>query len=216
MAVPASAAWRPRPSWRWVTTCTGPSASKFIEASRRVTVADPLDPAVANEPMVMGPVISAKAKQFILGMIESGLKEGARLALDGRGIRVAQREKGHFLGPTVFVDVRPGMEIHKSEIFGPVVVMLKVNSFDDAVRLINEHQYGNGASIYTQNGYWARRFKLEVECGMIGVNVGIPAPVAHLPFGGIKASLYSDIKAQGRAVVDFFTEQKVITERYWP
>ncbi len=188
---------------------------RFIETSRQVIVADPLDPAVADEAMVMGPVISARAKQFISGMIETGLQEGATLALDGRGIRVPKCERGHFVGPTVFVDVRPGMEIHKTEIFGPVVVMLKADRFDDAVRIINQHQYGNGASIYTQSGYWARRFKLEVECGMIGVNVGIPAPVAHLPFGGVKASLYSDIKAQGRAVVDFFTEQRVITERYW-
>jgi malonate-semialdehyde dehydrogenase (acetylating) / methylmalonate-semialdehyde dehydrogenase len=115
----------------------------------------------------------------------------------------------------VLVDVRPGMEIHKTEIFGPVVAIMKAESFDEAIEIINGHQYGNGASIYTQDGHWARRFKLEVACGMIGVNVGIPAPVAHLPFGGMKASLCSDIKAQGRAVVDFFTEQKIITERYW-
>jgi malonate-semialdehyde dehydrogenase (acetylating)/methylmalonate-semialdehyde dehydrogenase len=189
---------------------------KFVEASRKVIVADPLDPKVAEEPMLMGPVISAKSKQFILRMIETGLKEGAKLLLDGRGLAVPGREKGYFLGPTVFVDVQPGMEIHKTEIFGPVVVLLKADSFDDAVKIINDHQYGNGASIYTQDGYWARRFKMEAECGMIGVNVGIPAPVAHLPFGGMKASLYSDIKAQGQAVVDFFTEPKIITERYWP
>ncbi len=189
---------------------------KFVEASRKVIVADPLDPRVAEEPMLMGPVISAKSKQFILRMIETGLKEGAKLLLDGRGLAVPGREKGYFLGPTVFVDVQPGMEIHKTEIFGPVVVLLKADSFDDAVKIINDHQYGNGASIYTQDGYWARRFKLEAECGMIGINVGIPAPVAHLPFGGMKASLYSDIKAQGQAVVDFFTEPKIVTERYWP
>ncbi len=188
---------------------------KFVEASRRVIVADPLDPAVADESMVMGPVISAKAKQFILGMIDAGVKEGASLALDGRGLVVPGREQGHFLGPTVFTDVRPGMKIHETEIFGPVVVVLRAESFDEAVVIINGHQYGNGASIYTQSGYWARRFKIEADCGMIGVNVGIPAPVAHLPFGGMKASLYSDIKAQGKAVVNFFTEQKVITERYW-
>ncbi len=188
---------------------------EFIEASQRVIVADPLDPGLAEESMLMGPVISAKAKQFILRMIETGVNEGARLALDGRNLVVPGREKGHFIGPTVFVDVRPGMEIHKTEIFGPVVCILKAEGFDEAVRIINNHQYGNGASIYTQDGYWARRFKLEAECGMIGVNVGIPAPVAHLPFGGMKASLYSDIKAQGRAVVDFFTEQKIVTERYW-
>jgi malonate-semialdehyde dehydrogenase (acetylating)/methylmalonate-semialdehyde dehydrogenase len=188
----------------------------FVEASRRVIVADPLDPAVADEPMVMGPVISAKAQQFISGMIDLGVKEGARLVLDGRGLAVPGRAGGHFLGPTVFADVQPGMEIHKTEIFGPVIVILKAGSFEQAVEIINAHQYGNGASIYTQDGFWARRFKLEVECGMIGINVGIPAPVACLPFGGMRASLYSDIKAQGKAVIDFFTEAKVVTERYWP
>ena len=104
-----------------------------MEASRQVIVADPLDPSVADEPMVMGPVISAKAKQFILGMIETGVKEGATLALDGRGLVVPGREKGYFIGPTVFADVQPGMEIHKTEIFGPVVVILKAESFEEAV-----------------------------------------------------------------------------------
>jgi malonate-semialdehyde dehydrogenase (acetylating) / methylmalonate-semialdehyde dehydrogenase len=188
----------------------------FVAASRQVIVADPLDPRVADEPMVMGPVISARAKRSILEMIETGVREGAKLALDGRGLVVPCREKGHFIGPTVLVDVQPGMEVHKTEIFGPVVVILRAGSFDEAVRIVNDHQYGNGASIYTRQGYWARRFKLDAECGMIGVNVGIPAPVAHLPFGGMKASLFSDIKAQGRSVVDFFTEAKVITERYSP
>lgn len=188
----------------------------FIEASRNVLVANPLDPAVAEEPVVMGPVISARAKQFILEMIQTGVDEGATLALDGRHLTVPGCESGHFVGPTVFTDVEPGMEVHQTEIFGPVVVILRADSLDDAIRIINDHQYGNGASIYTQNGRHARTFKLRVEAGMIGVNVGIPAPVAPLPFGGMKASMLADIKAQGRAVISFFTEPKVITERYWP
>lgn len=189
---------------------------RFIDACRHVVVANPLDPAQANESMLVGPVISTKARNFILEMIETGLKEGAHLALDGRQLKVPGGENGHFIGPTVFTEVKPGMAIHQTEIFGPVVVVLRADSLDEAISIINNHQYGNGASIYTQNGFWARRFKLEVECGMIGVNVGIPAPVAHLPFGGMKASQFSDIKAQGRAVIDFFTEPKIITERYWP
>jgi malonate-semialdehyde dehydrogenase (acetylating)/methylmalonate-semialdehyde dehydrogenase len=190
--------------------------AKFVAASREVLVANPLDPKVADEPMVMGPVISARSKQSILRMIETGFKGGATLALDGRNVSVPGCENGHFVGPTVFTDVKPGMEIHKTEIFGPVVVILKAESLDDAIKIINDHQYGNGASIYTQNGHWARKFKLETDCGMIGVNIGIPAPVAYLPFGGMKASQFADIKAQSKAIVNFFTQDKIVTERYWP
>jgi malonate-semialdehyde dehydrogenase (acetylating) / methylmalonate-semialdehyde dehydrogenase len=189
--------------------------AQFVEESKKVITANPLDPAVADESMVMGPVISAKARKFILSMIDTGVKEGATLALDGRDLVVPGCEKGHFIGPTVFTDVKPGMEIHRTEIFGPVVVILKAENLDEAIQIINDHQYANGASIYTQNGYYARKFKLETECGMIGVNIGIPAPVAYLPFGGMKASQFADIKAQGKAIVAFYTEDKIITERYW-
>jgi malonate-semialdehyde dehydrogenase (acetylating)/methylmalonate-semialdehyde dehydrogenase len=189
---------------------------RFVAASRQVTVADPLDPAVAGEAMVMGPVISDKARRFIEGMIDTGTREGAMLALDGRGFKVKGRDGGHYVGPTVFTGVRPGMEIHRTEIFGPVQVILKAATLDDAIAIINEHPYGNGASIYTQNGYHARRFKLEAQAGMIGVNVGIPAPVAYLPFGGMKASQFSHIKAQGRSIVGFYTHEKIVTQRFWP
>ena len=189
---------------------------RFIQASKEVLIANPLDPKVADEAMVLGPVISRKAKDFIHKMIAIGIKEGATLALDGRDLIVPGCENGHFVGPTVFTDVKPGMEIHNTEIFGPVVVILKADSLDEAIKIINDHQYGNGASIYTQNGYYARKFKLEAECGMIGINVGIPAPVAYLPFGGMKESQYADIKAQSKAIVNFYTEPKIITERYWP
>jgi len=189
--------------------------SRFVQASREVRVADPLDPAVADEPMVMGPVISAQARRFIVETIEKGCAEGARLALDGRDVRVPGREGGHFLGPTVFTDVRPGSLLHATEIFGPVVVILRAASLDEAIGIINDHPYGNGASLYTQDGYAARRFKLEARAGMIGINVGIPAPVASLPFGGMKDSVWSDIKAQGRAAFRFYTDEKVVTERYW-
>jgi len=189
---------------------------KFVAESKKVIAANPLDPKYANEEMLMGPVISAKARKFILEMIEEGIKEGATLALDGRGLVVPGCEKGHFVGPTVFTDVKPGMKIHTTEIFGPVVIILKAGTLDEAIGIINDHQYGNGASIYTQNGYWARKFKLEAQAGMIGVNVGIPAPVAYLPFGGMKASQFADIKAQGKAIINFFTEDKIVTERYWP
>jgi malonate-semialdehyde dehydrogenase (acetylating)/methylmalonate-semialdehyde dehydrogenase len=188
---------------------------RFVQASEDVIVADPLDPAVADEPIVMGPVISAKAKQFILDMIERGVREGATLAYDRRNVDVPGGDRGHYVGPVVLTDVKPGMQVHQTEIFGPVVVILRAQSLDEAIGIINDHPYGNGASIYTQNGYWARRFKIETLAGMIGINVGIPAPVAFLPFGGMKQSLFSGVKAQGKSVVDFFTEEKVITERYW-
>ncbi len=189
---------------------------RFVRASREVVVGNPLDPSLADRPMVMGPVISAGAKAFILSMIDAGVKEGARLSLDGRGVVVPGGEKGHYIGPTVFTEVRPGMAIHETEIFGPVQVILKAGTLDEAIRIVNGHPYGNGASIYTQNGYYARKFKLEAQAGMIGVNVGIPAPVAYLPFGGMKASQLSHIKAQGKAIVGFFTQDKIVTERYWP
>ena len=188
---------------------------EFVEASKKVITTNPLDPKVANEQMVMGPVISAKARQSILEMIDIGVKEGAELLLDGRGFRAPGYEKGHFVGATVFGNVKPGMKIHTTEIFGPVVCIMKVKNLDEAIGIINDHQYGNGASIYTQNGYYARKFKVEAEAGMIGVNVGIPAPVAYLPFGGMKNSQFADIKAQGKAVINFFTEDKIVTERYW-
>lgn len=188
---------------------------KFIEDSKHVIVGNPLDPLIAEEPMLMGPVISKKARDFIFSMIETGINEGAKLALDGRNKVVKGCENGYFIGPTVFTDVKPGMEIHKTEIFGPVVVMMHARDLDEAIKIINNHKYGNGASIYTQNGYFARKFKLEVECGMIGINVGIPAPVAYLPFGGLKESQFADIKAQGKTIVNFFTEDKIITERYF-
>ena len=189
---------------------------RFVEDSKKIIVSNPLDPKVIDEPMVMGPVISKKSKDFILSMIEIGIKEGATLVLDGRDIKVPGCENGYFIGPTVFTGVKPGMEIHKTEIFGPVVVILKAQNLDEALNIISDHQYGHGASIYTQNGYYARKFKLEAECGMIVINVGIPAPVPYLPLGGTKASHYADIKCQGREIINFFTDSKIVTERYWP
>lgn len=188
---------------------------KFIEDSKRFIVADPLDPHVADESMLMGPVISAKSKDFIHKMIETGICEGATLALDGRNIKIPGCEKGHFIGPTVFTDVKAGMEIHKTEIFSPVVVILKADNLDEAIDIINNHQYSNACSIYTHNGYHARKFKMEAKCGMIGINVGIPAPVPFLPFGGMGASMICDIKMQGKSAFNFYTQDKVIVERYW-
>jgi len=204
-----------------VIACVGDDVYKKIVAdvvttAKMVKVGNPLDPELTNEALVIGPVISARAKERIEHLIRVGIDEGAKLALDGRGIKVKGGEKGHFLGPTILVDAKPGMTVEKTEIFGPVIIMMKFNSLDEVIQAINNHRYGNGASIYTQNGYYARKFKLETKVGMIGINIGIPAPVAYLPFGGTKDSLYADIKTQGKDIINFFTERKIITERYWP
>jgi malonate-semialdehyde dehydrogenase (acetylating)/methylmalonate-semialdehyde dehydrogenase len=188
---------------------------RFIEDSRKFIVANPLAPDMADESMLMGPVISAQALRFIHEMIETGLREGATLALDGRTVSIPGCERGHFIGPTVFTDVTPEMTIYKTELFAPVVCVMKIDTLDGALRLIRDHRYGNAASIYTQNGHFARRFKLEAACGMIGINVGIPAPVPFLPFGGVKDSMLCDTKMQGTSAIEFYTERKVIVERYW-
>lgn len=188
---------------------------RFIEDSKNFIVANPLDPKFENEPMLMGPVITAQSKQFILDTIESGVKEGATLALDGRDVKVPGCEKGHFVGPTVFTDVKPGMNIYNTEIFAPVVCIMKTDTLDDAIDMINKHEFSNACSIYTQNGHYARKFKLAVQTGMVGVNVGIPAPVPFVPFGGMNNSMICDIKMQGKAAISFYTHDKVIVERYW-
>jgi malonate-semialdehyde dehydrogenase (acetylating)/methylmalonate-semialdehyde dehydrogenase len=203
-----------------VVACVGDEAyravvPRFVEAARHIAVDNPLRPELVEEELVVGPLISAAAKRRVEGLIQTGVSEGATLLLDGRGVQVPGCEGGHFVGPTVLADVRPGMTVEQTEIFGPVVIVMKVESLDEALAAINNHPYGNGASIYTQSGFHARKFKLEARAGMIGINVGIPAPVAYLPFGGMKASLFADIKAQGRDVIDFFTERKTVTERYW-
>ena len=188
---------------------------RFTQAAKAAPVGNPLDEKFVEQDVV-GPVISAAAKQRIESLIATGVEEGARLVLDGRGVTVKGNEGGHYVGPTVLADVKPGMKVEQTEIFGPVVIVSRFDSLDDAIAAINNHRFGNGASIYTQNGYWARKFKMEANAGMIGVNVGIPAPVAYLPFGGTKSSNYCDIKAQSKEIVSFFTHKKIVTERYWP
>lgn len=191
-------------------------ATRLVAAARSITVGDPLTSACGDDDLLVGPVISARARDRIESLIQTGIDEGAELLLDGRGVRVPGGEGGSFIGPTVLGRVRPGQALERTEIFGPVVILMEFATLDDAIAAINAHEYGNGASIYTQNGYHARRFKIEARVGMVGINVGIPAPVAHLPFGGTKASMWGDIKGQGREVVNFFTDRKIITERFWP
>jgi len=163
----------------------------------------------------MGPVISATHRDRIVSLIDSGIAQGAELLLDGRGIEVVGCENGIFVGPTLFDRVTAEMDIYREEIFGPVLIVLRVDSFDAAVRLVNANPYGNGTAIFTGSGHWARRFENEIEVGMVGVNVPIPVPMAFFSFGGWKASLFGDLHMHGMEGVYFYTRTKVVTSR-WP
>jgi malonate-semialdehyde dehydrogenase (acetylating)/methylmalonate-semialdehyde dehydrogenase len=187
----------------------------FVEAADKMIVANPLDPKYKDEPILMGPVISKVSKDRILACIETAKKEGFKVLLDKSDIKIKGCENGYFVGPVIFGDVKAGSLTERTEIFGPVVGMMKVDSLDEVIRYLDENPFGNGASIYTQNGYWARKFEIEAQCGMIGINLGVPAPVAYFPFGGMKESQLSDIKSQASRVVDFYTEEKIITRRFF-
>jgi malonate-semialdehyde dehydrogenase (acetylating)/methylmalonate-semialdehyde dehydrogenase len=163
----------------------------------------------------MGPVISKAHRDRIVSLIDSGVSQGAELLLDGRGIEVAGCENGFFVGPTLFDRVTPEMDIYREEIFGPVLIVLRVDSFDAALELVNANPYGNGTAIFTSSGHWARRFENEIEVGMVGVNVPIPVPMAFFSFGGWKASLFGDLHMHGMEGVYFYTRSKVVTSR-WP
>ncbi|MFQ6116971.1 MAG: CoA-acylating methylmalonate-semialdehyde dehydrogenase [Candidatus Bipolaricaulia bacterium] len=187
-----------------------PLKERFVEAASRIKVGDPLD-----ETTQMGPVISKQHKERVLGYIERGLEEGAKLLLDGRGVRIEGHENGYFIGPTVFDEVRPEMRIAQEEIFGPVVSIIRVEELDEAIELIHANPYGNASSIFTSSGNPAREFKYRVKCGNIGINIGIVAPMAFFPFGGRKDSFFGDLHGQGRDAIDFFTEKKVVITRWW-
>jgi malonate-semialdehyde dehydrogenase (acetylating)/methylmalonate-semialdehyde dehydrogenase len=162
-------------------------------------------------------VISAEAKKKIEDYIEIGIKEGAKLILDGRNPTVPEKNKhGYFVGPTVFTDVDPAMKIATDEIFGPVVSIIRIKDIDDALEQIRDQVFGNGACIFTQNLYYTEKFIQEANVGMVGVNVGICAPHPYLPFGGIKDSLLGTDKVQGKGGINFFTQEKIATIRFDP
>jgi malonate-semialdehyde dehydrogenase (acetylating)/methylmalonate-semialdehyde dehydrogenase len=167
-----------------------------------------------EENIQMGPVISAAHKQRVLSYIEKGIEEGADLVLDGRGVKVKGHENGHFIGPTIFDSVTAGMTIANEEIFGPVLGIMQAGSLDEAIGVIQKNNYGNATSIFTTSGASAREFAYRAECSMMGINIGIAAPMAFFPFGGTKGSFFGDIKAHGREVIDFFTDKKVIITRW--
>jgi malonate-semialdehyde dehydrogenase (acetylating)/methylmalonate-semialdehyde dehydrogenase len=168
-----------------------------------------------DESSEMGPVVTREAKARIAGIIERAPAEGARLALDGRGLVVKGHEDGFFVGPTVVDDVRTDMEVYREEIFGPVLSVLRAGSADEAVALVNRNPYGNGTAVFTSSGEAARRFHRGVRVGMIGVNVPIPVPMAYYSFGGWKDSLFGERRVHGPEGVAFYTRAKVVTAR-WP
>lgn len=163
----------------------------------------------------MGPVVTAAHKAKIEDYIEAGVRAGAKLIVDGRGISVAGHEQGFFLGGTLFDHVTPSMTIHQEEIFGPVLCVVRVPDIAAAIALINAHEYGNGVALFTSDGNTAREFSRRIEVGMVGVNVPIPVPMAWHSFGGWKRSLFGDTHIYGEEGVRFYTRYKSIMQR-WP
>jgi malonate-semialdehyde dehydrogenase (acetylating)/methylmalonate-semialdehyde dehydrogenase len=183
---------------------------KFVAAVKDIKVGYGLD-----EQTFMGPVISAAHKQRVLGYIEKGIEEGADLVLDGRNYEVEGYPNGFFVGPTLFDNVTPDMSIASEEIFGPVVSMVRAKNLDDVIELINTRNYANASCIYTQSGATAREFKYRVKPSMIGVNIGIAAPMSFFPFGGAGNSMFGDTKGHGQEIFNFFTDTKVVIERWF-
>jgi len=196
------------------TVAVGSAADALVdvvsEKARKVSVGAGRD--AGSE---MGPVVTAAAKERIEGLIGAGQRQGARLAVDGRGLVVPGYEQGFFVGPTVIDAVTPEMEVYREEIFGPVLSVLRADSVDEAIALVNANPYGNGTAVFTDSGEAARRFVRGVKVGMVGVNVPIPVPMAYYSFGGWKDSLFGDKHVHGPEGVSFYTRAKVVTSR-WP
>ena len=163
----------------------------------------------------MGPLVTKPHFEKVTGYVDQGVKEGATLLVDGRGLKVPGHEDGYFLGPCLFDHVKPGMVIYQEEIFGPVLGIVRVKTLEEAMQLINDHEYGNGTCIFTRDGEAARYFTDHIQVGMVGVNVPLPVPVAYHSFGGWKRSLFGDLHAYGPDAVRFYTKRKTITQR-WP
>jgi malonate-semialdehyde dehydrogenase (acetylating)/methylmalonate-semialdehyde dehydrogenase len=164
----------------------------------------------------MGPLVTGVHRDKVTSYLDAGIADGAELSVDGRKHPVTgdATEGGFWLGPTVFDHVKPGMSVYDDEIFGPVLSVVRVNSYEEGLALINANPYGNGTALFTNDGGAARRFQVEVEVGMVGINVPIPVPVAYYSFGGWKASLFGDTHAYGEDGVRFFTRGKAVTQRW--
>ncbi len=193
-----------------VGSAYGKLKAQLVERSKEITIGYGMEPGV-----VMGPVISAKHREKVLGYIEKGIKEGAELLLDGRNPAVKGNHKGHFLGPTIFNKVSTSMTIATEEIFGPVLSVIEAKTLDEAIVMAKSHPMANAASIYTSNGAAARKFSKEIDASMVGVNIGVAAPMAYFTFGGNKQSFFGDVKAHGKDSVTFYTQNKTSIQRWW-
>jgi malonate-semialdehyde dehydrogenase (acetylating)/methylmalonate-semialdehyde dehydrogenase len=183
----------------------------FVNAASMIRVGYGLD-----ESVQMGPLRDKTKKDRIAGFIEKGVEEGAKLRLDGRNLKlVGDWPHDCYLNPTVFEDVTPDMVIGKEEIFGPVTCIMKARNLDEAIDMIHGNPFGNSAAIFTRNGNWAREFRYRVTCGNIGINIGIAAPMAFFPFSGMKDSFFGVLHGQGQEAIRFFTESKVVIERWF-
>jgi malonate-semialdehyde dehydrogenase (acetylating)/methylmalonate-semialdehyde dehydrogenase len=181
----------------------------LIEATQALRVGDG-----ADARSDVGPVISCSARDRIVAAIERAIADGARAVVDGRVVPEAN-PAGAFVGPTILDDVKPEMEVAREEVFGPVLAVMRAKSLDHAVEMVNRGPFGNGASIFTESAAAVRRYRHDVEAGMVGVNIGVAAPVAFFPFSGWKASFLGDLHAHGTDAVDFFTRKKTVTSRYF-
>jgi malonate-semialdehyde dehydrogenase (acetylating)/methylmalonate-semialdehyde dehydrogenase len=179
------------------------------ERTDAVKIGDGLDPGVE-----MGPVVTGVHRDRVRGYVDQGVAAGAQLVVDGRGLTVEGREAGFFIGPCLFDHVTTEMSIYTDEIFGPVLSVVRVPHYDDAVKLVSDNPYGNGVAIFTRDGGAARRFEHEVDAGMVGINVPIPVPMAYYSFGGWKQSLFGDTHVHGLEGVHFYTRGKVVTSRW--
>jgi malonate-semialdehyde dehydrogenase (acetylating)/methylmalonate-semialdehyde dehydrogenase len=196
-----------------VVVAVGAVADPLVERIRQTAAA--LKVGEGSQPgSEMGPLITAEHKRRVTGHIDTGEREGARLVLDGR-THPAAGGPGNFVGPTLFDAVQPAMAIYRDEIFGPVLSVVRVPTLDDAIALINANPYGNGTAIFTSDGGAARKFQNEVHVGMIGVNVSVPVPLAFFPFAGWRGSFFGDLHVHGRDGVNFYTETKVVTARWF-
>ena len=172
-------------------------------------------PYTANDEVDYGPVVTKAAQQNILGLVESGIKQGAKLIVDGRDFSLQGYEDGFFVGPNLFDRVTPEMDIYKKEIFGPVLSTVRAGSYEEAISLAMDHEYGNGTAIFTRDGDAARDFANRINIGMVGINVPIPVPLAYHTFGGWKKSVFGDLNQHGPDAFKFYTRTKTITSR-WP